>query len=148
MEENSTVTTGNQQETAGSNAEVQDNRQEKMFTQEEVNGFVQSRIGRLRGQIEKEARAEYDKKLAELAERERKLMVKERLQERNMPQELADIITCTDAEDLDKKLESLNAIYGRKEEQKESTGFMQVGNGGDPKTPATHKDPIREAMGL
>ena len=148
MEENSTVTTGNQQETAGSNAEVQDNRQEKMFTQEEVNGFVQSRIGRLRGQIEKEARAEYDKKLTELTEREHKLMIKERLQALNMSLELADIITCTDAEDLDKKLKSLNAIYGRKEEQKESTGIIQVGNGGDPTAPVTRKDPIREAMGL
>ena len=148
MEENSTVTTGNQQETAGSNAEVQDNRQEKMFTQEEVNGFVQSRIGRLRGQIEKEARAEYDKKLAELTEREHKLMIKERLQALNMSLELADIITCTDAEDLDKKLKSLNAIYGRKEEQKESTGIIQVGNGGDPTAPVTRKDLIREAMGL
>lgn len=148
MEENSTVTTGSQQENAGSNAEVQDNKPEKMFTQEEVNGFVQSRIGRLRGQIEKEARAEYDKKLVELTEREHKLMIKERLQALNMSLELADIITCTDAEDLDKKLESLNAIYGRKEEQKESTGIVRIGNGGDPTAPVTHKDPIREAMGL
>ena len=146
--EDSTVTTGSQQENAGSNADVQETKQGKLFTQEEVNGFVQNRIGRLKGQLEKEARAEYDKKLGELEERERKLMVKERLQALDMPRELANIITCTDEEDLDKKLNSLNAIYGRKEEQKESTGFVQIGNGGDPKAPVTHNDPIREAMGL
>ena len=61
MEENMN-TTGTQTETMGNETEVQGTAQEgknkgaKVFTQEEVNGFVQSRIARMKGQITKEAK--------------------------------------------------------------------------------------------
>ena len=127
-------------------------KDQKLFTQEEVNGFVQSRITRMKGQIVKEAQAEYNQKLAELEAREMKLMAKEKLSDRGMPRELADIITCTDEKDLDSKLDALQKIYGDKAKEKDKpTGFVQIvgarpaeGNHGLPTGP----DPVRRAMGL
>ena len=104
MEENmnteqSTQDMGTEAEAQGATGE----EKEKLFTQEEVNGFIQSRLSRLRGQINKEVRAEYDQKLSDLTARENRLIVKEALSNRGMPRELADVITCTDEEDLNSK---------------------------------------------
>lgn len=119
---------------------------QKMFTQEEVNGFVQSRISRMRGQIEKESKATYEQKLADLETREMKLLVKEKLSDRGMPKELADIITCTSEEDINAKLDALQKIYGRDAEKKEAPKGFSVG------VPNTgmqaQSDPVRDAMGL
>lgn len=157
MEENTNVTDQTTQaENMGNETEVQGAAGErgKTFTQEEVNSFVQSRIARLRGQIEKDSKAEYEKRFAELEAREMKLMAKEKLSERGMPRELAEIITCTDEKDLENKLEALQKIYGDKAKEKDKpTGFVQIvgarpaeGNtrGGLPVGP----DPVRRAMGL
>lgn len=92
MEENMSVTEQTTQaENMGNEAEVQGAAQEnkgkgqKLFTQEEVNGFVQSRISRMKGQIEKESKAEYEQKFTELQVREMKLLVREKLDERGCP---------------------------------------------------------------
>lgn len=156
MEENINMTEQTQAENMGNETEVQgvdqtaagSGKEQKLFTQEEVNGFVQSRVSRLKSQITKEASAEYNQKLAELQARESKLMVREALHERNMPRELADIITCTDENDLNAKLEALQKIYGDKAKEKEakSMGFIQIGAPGDPY--AMPSNPVRKAMGL
>lgn len=127
----------------------------KLFTQKEVNDIVQSRIARVKDQAEKELETEYSQKMEELQKRELQLLVKESLNKRGMSSELADIITCTDAEDLNKKLDTLQKIYGEKDSIDK--------NGGDTKVPGIrigvvrnsgvdHRkrgtDPIREAMGL
>ena len=98
MEENTTMTEQTQAENMGNESEAQGTagKEGKLFTQDEVNSFVQSRIARMKGQVTKEAQAEYSQKLAELEAREMKLLVKERLSDRGMPKELADIITCAD----------------------------------------------------
>lgn len=164
MEENTNMTEQTQAENMGNETEVQgadqaaagSGKEQKLFTQEEVNGFVQSRVSRLKGQINKEASAEYSQKLAELQARESKLMVKEALHEREMPKELADIITCTDEKDLTAKLDALQKIYGDKvEEEKKPTGFRPLGKG-FMQVGAPYKDhhdyepadPVRKAMGL
>ncbi|KJJ71708.1 hypothetical protein [Clostridium sp. FS41] len=165
MEENTKMTEQTQAENMGSESEAQGTDQagdgsgkgQKLFTQEEVNSFVQSRIARMKGQIEKESKAEYTQKLAELESREMKLLVKERLSDRGMPKELADIITCADEKDLDSKLEALQKIYGNKTEEKEkpmsgfrplSKGFMQVGAPYRDHHDYEPSDPVRKAMGL
>lgn len=160
MEENTSVTDQTTQaENMGNEAEVQGATGEgkKTFTQEEVNGFVQSRIARLKGQIEKESKAEYEKRFAELEAREMKLMAKEKLSDRGMPRELADIITCTDENDLDSKLDALQKIYGDKAKEKEEPksgfrplgkGFMQVGAPYRDHHDYEPADPVRKAMGL
>lgn len=153
-----------QAENMGNESEVQGTaregggKEQKLFTQEEVNGFVQSRIARMKGQINKEAQAEYDRKLAELQAREMKLMVKEKLDERGMSRELADIINCTDEEDLSCKLDKLYEIYGKndKTDQEPASGFRAIPSknlkvGCVPEgTGAFHTgtDPVRQAMGL
>ena len=144
---------GNESEVQGSEqAEAGTGKDQKLFTQDEVNSFVQARITRLKGQVVKEAQAEYSQKLAELEAREMKLMVKERLSDKGMPKELADIITCTDEKDIDSKLDALQKIYGDRAKEKEEHigGFKMVGavpasgNGRLPVGP----DPVRRAMGL
>lgn len=140
-----------QTENMGNDSEVQGAKKEqKLFTQEEVNSFIQSRIGRMKEQAAKEAETAYSQKLADIEARERRLLLKERLSERGMPRELADIITGTDEKDIDAKLDALQKIYGNtdseKEEQKPS-GFVQVGSSGGA-WGAQEVDPVRKAMGL
>lgn len=141
-QENSTVDTG-MEKVQGSPK----GKEEKLFTQEEVNGFVQSRLSRYKSQAEKEAREGYDQKLQELHDREMRILIKEQLQSREMPGELADVITCTDENDLKSKLDTLQRIYGGKTAgDKKITGFV-LGAPSNGK-PLSAPDPVREAMGL
>lgn len=148
MEEN-TNTAATQAENMGNETEVQESDQ-KLFTQEEVNGFVQSRVARMKAQATKEAQAEYNQKLADLQAREMKLLIKEKLSDRGMPRELADVLHCTDENDIDAKLDTLNRIYGGRkaaETEKQPAGFVQVGAVPN-NAPMPHADPVRKAMGL
>lgn len=120
---------------------------DKRFTQEEVNSFIQSRLGRMKDQAAKEVKAEYDKKFADLQAREMRLLAREQLSIRGMSADLAEVITCTDENDLKAKLDKLQAIYGSgKQEEKQPTGFIQVGGANAPGQ--TGSDPVRAAMGL
>lgn len=150
MEESTNMNTQTTQaENMGNETEVQGKGKEtKMFTQEEVNGFVQSRISRMRGQIEKESRLEYEQKFADLQAREMKLLVKEKLSERGMPKDLADIITCTDEKDLTTKLDTLQKIYGNSAaKETQPTGF-RIGASSSGSGAYSCVDPVRKAMGL
>ena len=121
---------------------------DKRFTQEEVNSFIQSRLGRMKDQAAKEVKAEYDKKFADLQTREMRLLVREQLSIRGMSADLADVITCADENDLKAKLDKLQQIYGSsKKEEKQAAGFVQVGVSRDSDQPAS-SDPVRAAMGL
>lgn len=150
--ENTNLEQNTQAENMGNETEVQGpstSGKAKTFTQEEVNGFVQSRMSRLKGQIEKSVRAEYDQKLADLHSREMKLLTKEKLEERGMDKGLADILTCTDEEDLENKLDALQKIYsGNPTEKKQevNSGFRQIGVGNQ--NNYNSADPVRKAMGL
>lgn len=155
MEENANTTEQTTQaENMGNETDVQGQGKEpKLFTQEEVNGFVKGRVDRLRGQISKEAKAEYDQKLSELQAREMKIMVKEKLDERHMSQELADIITCADEKDLIAKLDAIEKIYGNQETSSKEfkTGFRPLRVGATSDSPQgfySNADPVRKAMGL
>lgn len=154
MEGTNSTVTGNEGQAGGvENADGQGRTGtdgQKLFTQEEVNSFVQSRISRYKAQADRENQAAYSRKMAELQQREMRILVKEQLSARDMPKELADVITCTDEADLKDKLDALQKIYGSSAagKGKEPTGFIQVGTygggGGIPQGP----DPIRRAMGL
>lgn len=153
MEENRNDQAGTQAENMGNEAQgaAENGKEQKLFTQEEVNSFVQSRVARLRGQVTKDAQAEYSQKLAELQAREMKLLVKEQLSERGMPGELAEVITCVDDKDLANKLDMLQKIYGSSTAQKEEKpqGFIQIGAPGSGGSGlGTLVDPVRKAMGL
>lgn len=153
MENNMNTEQTTQTENMGNETEVQETpaegkeKSQRLFTQEEVNGFVQSRIARIKGQINKEARAEFNQRMSELEARERKLMVKEHLSSRGMPKELADIITCTDEDDLISKLDALQSIYGDKaKEQAPKSAFRFGVSAQDGQNNGI--DPVRQAMGL
>lgn len=121
---------------------------ERRFTQEEVNSFVKSQVGRMVGKAIKDQEAVYNQKMQELQQREMNLLVKEQLDARGMPRELADVITCTDEDDLKNKLDALQKIYGGSTAGKEKpTGFTTIGAANNPDS---HKgtDPVRKAMGL
>lgn len=152
---NENTSTAAEKETQTGNTEIEDMQDQpggdgqKLFTQEEVNAFVQSRLSRYKAQANKENQREYDQKLQELQQREMKLLVKEHLNDRGMPRELADIITCTDEADLKCKLDTLQKVYGNNATKKEApTGFIQVGVSGSGGNYPYGPDPIREAMGL
>ena len=153
MEENTSTVTGNELQEGMENEDTQGKaggNGQKLFTQEEVNSFVQSRLSRYKSQLEKEGNREYDQKMQELHQREMRLLVREQLSERDMPKELADIITCTDETDLKQKLDTLQK-YGSsaaEKKNKEPTGFIQIGAGGGSGGITHGPDPIRKAMGL
>lgn len=122
---------------------------QRLFTQEEVNSLIQARVSRVKGQVSRDSQAEYEQKLADLQAREMKLLVREKLDERKMPRELADIITCTDEEDLTKKLDAIQKIYGSNaREESKPQGFIRVGAASGGYSGADGSDPVRKAMGL
>lgn len=120
-------------------------KKEKLFTQEEVNSFIQSRLGQMKKQAAKESMAELDQKMKELQEREMRLTVREELGKRGMPAELAEIVSGSSAEDIGAKLDRLNEIYGKKEDKKEAPKGFQVGSSLNEKG---QMDALREAFGL
>lgn len=128
---------------------------DKRFTQEEVNSFIQSRLGRMKDQATKEARAEYEQKLAEVHAKEMQLLLKEQLSARGMNAALANVITCTDEEDLKAKLDVLQSCFGAQPKG----GFYHIDKNGNKiagsesqyirstkQKPAA--DPIKAAMGI
>lgn len=151
MEERTNVTESNTQlENGGNEPEQGQGKTGKMLSQEEVNGIIQNRIGQMKKQAAKEVETEYSQKMQELQTREMKIAVKEALSERKMPMELADIITCSDVNDLKSKLDTIQKIYSGKEAavtEKKQVGGFRIGADG-PQSPYVGKDPVRKAMGL
>lgn len=156
MEENTTMTdqATTQAENVGNEAQgpAAEGKNERLFTQEEVNGFIQARVSQMKRQAAKEAQSEYEQKLRDIQDREMKLLVKEKLSDRGMPKELADVITCADANDLESKLDAIQRIYGggkaaANTESQALSGFRPIGAGPGDKN-AHHDDPVRKAMGL
>jgi len=126
--------------------------EQKLFTQEEVNNFIQARLTQMKKQAAKESQAEIEQRLADLTERENRLLVREELHKRQMPAELADIITGTDAADIGTKLDKLAEIYGKVgsqtgEEKAVMPGGFRIGGNSDI-AGQKKKDKVREAFGL
>lgn len=120
-------------------------KKEKLFTQEEVNSFIQSRLAQMKKQAAKESTAEIEQRIKELDAREMKLSVREELEKRGMPAELAEVIECASVEEIGTKLDRLNEIYSKKKEESKASKGFQVGGGGNE---GQRHDAIREAMGL
>lgn len=122
----------------------------KTFTQDEVNSLVQGRVARLKSQVEKSVRSEYDAKFAELQQREMTIKVTEALMNRGLPKELASIINCTDDEDMNQKL-SVLAKYvptGSNTQPAASSEGFKFGTAAQTGQRSQGVDPIRKAMGL
>lgn len=146
MENITTATEQNAQAENMGNVAQGTETSKKTFTQEEVNGFVQSRVTRMKSQIEKDVKAEYEQKMADLDAREMKLLVLEHLAERGMDKELANIITCKDEEDLKTKLDTLQKYTSKKDDSRPEQGFRNVGAAPNPN--GNNTDLTRKAFGL
>ena len=151
MDENQSMEQQTQNTGENVTAQETETRGKKLFTQDEVNGFLQARLSRMKSQASKEAQVELEQKMADLTAREMKLMVREKLQDRGMPRELADVISCADEKEIETKLDALQRIYGggtAAKEKEQPAGFTQVGTGGGQSGFVTTTDPVRKAMGL
>ena len=131
--ETTTVETGNQMH-------------EKKFTQEEVNGFVQSRLAREKAGLEKGLKAEYDSKMAELNKREMKLIAKEKLADAGLPKDLVDLVSGNTEEEIETKISLLSKYHKGSPEPKQN-GFVQIG-AAQSEERSKGVDPIRKAMGI
>lgn len=129
----------------------------KLFTQEQVNEIIQSRLGRFKQQAEATAEAALKAKEAELAERENKLLIREELTRRGMSLDLADVLTCTGADDLKTKLDVIQKTFennagkdrAAEEHAADDQNGFRVGYPGSSLGAAQGGvDPVRKAMGL
>lgn len=92
------------QETAVEQENNLEEREEKTFTQEEVNKIIQKR---LREKKENQQTAqELEARASELSKRENKLECKEYLIEKGYPKELLDIIAVTDFKEFKSKADT------------------------------------------
>lgn len=112
---------------------------EKTFTQEEVNVIVRDRLAK--------EKAKYDKQLAdmqaEVVRREKLLDAKEKLREKGLPLELAELVRLDDEESFNNSLDLLEKTY-KQPSAGGKRGGGYVPSGGCENGP----DLIREAMGL
>ncbi len=87
----------------------------KTFTQDDVNRIVQERLAKEKGnasgndEFEKKT-AELDKRTTELEARENRLNAVTALRSAGYPDELADVIKCSNADELKKSMEVIDNI--------------------------------------
>lgn len=120
--------------------------EDKTFTQEEVNNIVQDRLAK--------EKAKYEKQLSEVqadvARREKLLDARQKLQEKGLPSELAELVKLDDDNSFNTSLELIEKTYNNQQKPdalKQGvtgavTNYNPVSGG------AVHNDPIRAAMGL
>lgn len=149
MEEKEVNQAGNataKQEQAAEQA--QEAKQEKTFTQEELNAIIQQRLAREKEKSESELTAAFRTKEAELNQRELQLTLRERMAARGLPGELAGILKVTDEAEIENTIGILMKYTGKKEEKTEESmiGFTQIGAKPGPKE--NGPDPFRKVMGL
>ena len=131
---NTDTTTQNE---STSNEKTETNQSEKTFTQKDVDKLIQERVAREQAKWEKKVqderteaeklakmnadqKAEYEKqkKLDELAKREKDITTRElratayeTLAEKNLPKELVDILNYSDAEQCNKSIEAVEKAF-------------------------------------
>lgn len=117
---------------------------EKLFTQEQVNTIVQDRIAKEKAKYEKQIA---DMK-AEVSQREKRLEAREKLTEKGLPAELADLVRLDDDKAFNTSLELLERTYKQSHQEPPEKGtaarHSYIPKGGK----AADYDPVREAMGL
>lgn len=86
----------------------------KTFTQDDVNRIVQERLAKEKGKASNEdfekKTAELEKRTTELEARENRLNAVTALRNAGYPDELADVIRCSNADELKKSMEVIDKI--------------------------------------
>lgn len=115
---------------------------DKTFTQEEVNTLIQERLAKEKAKYEKQI-ADME---ADMTRRERRLGAREKLQEKGLPVELAELVKLDDEESFNTSLELLEKTYNQRGPEAEGHAAAPAYNpsGGSGRC----HDRIREAMGL
>lgn len=116
----------------------------KTFTQEEVNTIIQDRLAK--------EKAKHEKQLldmqADISRREKRLDAQERLREKGLPAELADLVNLNDDKSFNTSLELIEKTYKQQhpiqagDEENARPPYSPSGGG------TARTDPIKEAMGL
>nr|WP_296458307.1 DUF4355 domain-containing protein [uncultured Acetatifactor sp.] len=118
----------------------------RTFTQEELNTIVQDRLAK--------EKAKYERQLAdmqaEVGRREKRLDARERLREKGLPADLADLVRLDDDDAFNNSLELLERTYkNRQPDARSGGGSGATRHGYEPMGGSSvTADPIREAMGL
>lgn len=123
-----------------------DTQEERTFTESEVNEIVQNRLARERRKNDREDSG--SDRIANLDDRELRIMAKEKLLDMGMSTKLANLLRYDDEESLEDAIEAFNSLIGgaggNKEEKPKSWGQRHAGAG----IRKTEEERIRQAMGL
>ena len=125
---------------------MENNNNEKTFTQEQLNAIVGKRLAEQKQQQE----TELTEKLQELKKREMTIRAREMLSERKMPDALANILKYDNEEELEKALDSLEKLRGfeSRNNKPEEDEFEILGDNRLPFGTHEKPDPLPEAFGL
>ena len=88
-------------------------KEEKLFTQEQVNEIVKKRLAKVKQQEGAPDPEEFTRRTAELSAKESRLSCREYLIEQNYPRELLDALDTTDVEKFKEKADILQRVYGK-----------------------------------
>lgn len=126
-----------------------DQKQEKLFTQDEVNRIVGERLARVKTEVSPGLQ-ERDRALTE---REMLLDARERLMEAGLPKELISAINCRTKEDMENSIKVIQRLYGNagvheKPVYRVSGGIYGNSNGSGHRSGVDDPASIRKAMGL
>lgn len=119
------------------------NQQEKTFTQDELNAIIGKRLSEQKQQQE----SELAKREQELKEKEFRFNSRQKLIERGYPEDLLDILNCSDEASLDKSLSVIDKIIGERSTVPSDIRITSL-KGMDHVQRNSKDENIRSAMGL
>lgn len=123
-------------------------KEEKLFTQEEVNRIVGERLARVKNQPDSSGYAEREQALNQ---REMQLNARERLIDAGMPKELLPLVNCNSKKDMENSL-NLISTYFKAPGSSGRTYRVSTGIAGNRGSSVNHSEydvgRIRAAMGL
>ena len=120
-------------------------KNEKLFTQDEVNRIVGERLARVKNNSS--GVNDFDRREQELNRREMQIEAREKLAEAGLPKDLLDAVNCNSKEEMEKSIKALTGFFGARKAQsgyRVYTGIAPGGNGGT----GMNESDIRKAMGL
>lgn len=124
---------------------TQNQPKEKTFTQDEVNRIVSERLARDKGKNS----AELEKREHELEQRELAMTAREKLAERGLPKELAEVLRFSDDESMNKSIDAIEKIINENKTQGVTFHGFQPGQSLDFKNADSQlNSEMRKAMGL
>lgn len=91
--------------------DVQEQKHEKLFTQEQVNEIIKKRLKEQKK--EKENEQNFEEREVELSKREKRMDCREYVVKKGYPEELLDIIDTSDVEEFKQKADKANGVYER-----------------------------------